>query len=389
MDGSTVVITPLDGDMGDYLRSIERLQAWRPSLKAIAPAHGHVIPDPKAKLDDYLTHRLEREAQVLATLQGFGAGGADTAQLVEAIYTDVPEFLWPVARFSVWAHLRKLDDEGTRHGGRPRRPRHHLDRRRPDRQSSSPRMSFIWSRKRRSSARCRWDRSASLAAPSSVRASTARRASSGSSWERTTRPLASARATSSVAEWSLHLERVGDVGDRRRAALVAADREQELVVGGRDARAPCASCSENARNPRRARRKRGERLGSRGRRAAAGHGVTPAARGRPRGVRTAAVGACGDSSAGRRDRGEPAALGVDQAELRGEEQADEGGDEGGGQQRQPAHLGHDERRAERRLGDADVAGHHQGGGEHPRAGAAGRGGRRRPGPGRSRRRTAG
>jgi hypothetical protein len=32
---------------------------------------------------------------------------------VEAIYTDVPEFLWPVARFSVWAHLRKLADEGA------------------------------------------------------------------------------------------------------------------------------------------------------------------------------------------------------------------------------------------------------------------------------------
>jgi glyoxylase-like metal-dependent hydrolase (beta-lactamase superfamily II) len=113
MDGSTVVITPLDGDMGEYLASLERLQAWSPALRAIAPAHGHVIDDPAAKLDDYITHRLEREAQVLAALQGFGADGADTAQLVEAIYTDVPEFLWPVARFSVWAHLRKLDDEGT------------------------------------------------------------------------------------------------------------------------------------------------------------------------------------------------------------------------------------------------------------------------------------
>ena len=111
MDGFTVVITPLDGDMGDYLASLERLQAWTPSLRAIAPAHGHVIDDPAAKLDDYITHRLDREAQVLATLQGF-ADGADTAQMVEAIYTDVPELLWPVARFSVWAHLRKLGDEG-------------------------------------------------------------------------------------------------------------------------------------------------------------------------------------------------------------------------------------------------------------------------------------
>lgn len=113
MDGSTVVITPLDGDMGEYLASLERLRAWRPRLKAIAPAHGHVIDDPAAKLDDYISHRLEREAQVRATLQGFGGEGADTARLVEAIYTDVPELLWPVARFSVWAHLRKLAGEGT------------------------------------------------------------------------------------------------------------------------------------------------------------------------------------------------------------------------------------------------------------------------------------
>lgn len=114
MDGSTVVITPPDGDMGAYLASIERLQAWRPALKAIAPAHGHLITDPASKLDDYLTHRLEREVQVLEALRTVAGGsGADTAALVEAIYTDVPEVLHPVARFSVWAHLRKLAAEGA------------------------------------------------------------------------------------------------------------------------------------------------------------------------------------------------------------------------------------------------------------------------------------
>ena len=112
MDGSTVVITPPDGDMSAYLAAIERLQAWRPALRAIAPAHGHVIDDPAAKLDEYLTHRLDREAQVLAALQAEGPAGAGTARLVEAIYTDVPVVLHPVARFSVWAHLRKLAVDG-------------------------------------------------------------------------------------------------------------------------------------------------------------------------------------------------------------------------------------------------------------------------------------
>ncbi len=112
MDGSTVVITPPDGDMGAYLASIERLRRWRPSLRAIAPAHGHLIEDPAAKLDDYLSHRLDREAQVLDAVRAAGPDGADTADLVRAIYVDVPEILHPVARFSVWAHLRKLRDDG-------------------------------------------------------------------------------------------------------------------------------------------------------------------------------------------------------------------------------------------------------------------------------------
>ena len=113
MDGSTVVITPTDGDMGAYLTSLERLAAWRRPLKAIAPAHGHVIDDPAAKIDDYLTHRRAREAQVQTALAAVGAGGAGTEALVETIYTDVDPGLHPIARFSVWAHLRKLADDGA------------------------------------------------------------------------------------------------------------------------------------------------------------------------------------------------------------------------------------------------------------------------------------
>ncbi|MBX3314495.1 MAG: MBL fold metallo-hydrolase [Actinobacteria bacterium] len=111
MDGSTVVINPPDGDMAHYLASIERLQAWTPSLRSIAPAHGHVIADPAAKLDEYLTHRLAREQQVVDGLDEADAP-IGTQGLVEAIYVDVPEFLHPMARRSVWAHLRKLHHDG-------------------------------------------------------------------------------------------------------------------------------------------------------------------------------------------------------------------------------------------------------------------------------------
>lgn len=112
MDGSTVVIAPPDGDMAAYLASIERLQAWKPSLRTIAPAHGHLIDNPSAKLDEYRTHRLAREAEVLAALQATGSNGADTAALVAVIYADVAAELHPVAQRTVWAHLRKLADDG-------------------------------------------------------------------------------------------------------------------------------------------------------------------------------------------------------------------------------------------------------------------------------------
>jgi hydroxyacylglutathione hydrolase len=71
-----------------------------------------VIEDPAAVLDGYLQHRHEREAQIIAALRSAAPGGATPEELVAAIYTDVPAVLHPVARYSVWAHLRKLAAEG-------------------------------------------------------------------------------------------------------------------------------------------------------------------------------------------------------------------------------------------------------------------------------------
>jgi len=110
MQGSTVVISPPDGDMRTYLASLERLKQIRPRLRTIAPGHGHLIEDPSAVIDGYIAHRLEREQQVLSTLQAEGT--ASIPDLVTKIYTDVPVELHPVAERSVWAHLRKLAEDG-------------------------------------------------------------------------------------------------------------------------------------------------------------------------------------------------------------------------------------------------------------------------------------
>lgn len=116
MQGSTVVIGPPDGDMATYLASLERVKALRPRLKAIAPGHGHVIDDPIGAIDAIIEHRLAREAQVLDVLRARGTATID--ELVEEIYVDVATELHPVAAKTVWAHLRKLADEGVVKGDR-------------------------------------------------------------------------------------------------------------------------------------------------------------------------------------------------------------------------------------------------------------------------------
>ena len=109
MDGSTVVIAPPDGDMTAYLASLERVLDLGP--RAIAPGHGRLITDPDARLDGYLTHRLARERQVVDALTSCGRP-VTVDEIVAAIYVDVAEALLPVARYSVWAHLRKLAADG-------------------------------------------------------------------------------------------------------------------------------------------------------------------------------------------------------------------------------------------------------------------------------------
>lgn len=104
MEGSTVVIAPLDGDMGDYLAQLRRVQAL--GVDRLLPGHGDPIDDPASSIQHHLDHRAARSEKVLAALVAAGPAGATCADLVAAAYTDVPESLHPVALYSVWATLR-------------------------------------------------------------------------------------------------------------------------------------------------------------------------------------------------------------------------------------------------------------------------------------------
>ncbi|MBI4591349.1 MAG: beta-lactamase-like protein 2 [Candidatus Rokubacteria bacterium] len=107
LGGSTSVIPPDDGDLGDYLASLRKLQGL--AVKRIYPAHGPVIEDGPAKIQEYLDHRLMRERQILEAL---GEGLRTIPEMVGRIYVDVSPALHPAAGLSVHSHLVKLQREG-------------------------------------------------------------------------------------------------------------------------------------------------------------------------------------------------------------------------------------------------------------------------------------
>jgi len=117
MGWSTTVVTPPDGDMADYIASVEKLEGRDDAI--LYPTHGAPVRDPKPFLAAYREHRLDRERQVLASI----AAGRDTIPaMVAHMYADVDVRLHPAASRSVLAHLIKLEREGraARDGARYR-----------------------------------------------------------------------------------------------------------------------------------------------------------------------------------------------------------------------------------------------------------------------------
>ena len=111
LDGMYSVVNPSrGGDMAVYMKTLERLRKLR--LRGIAPGHGDVIEEPKVRLDDYISHRRQREQQVLRLLKK--RDGAKVAELVGDIYGNdgLPPELIEAAGWQVHAHLIKLKADG-------------------------------------------------------------------------------------------------------------------------------------------------------------------------------------------------------------------------------------------------------------------------------------
>ncbi|HEX8338466.1 MAG TPA: MBL fold metallo-hydrolase [Pyrinomonadaceae bacterium] len=104
----SVLIDPEEGSVRDYLASLERYRQL-PRLVALFGGHGPAVGSPRAKIDEYVEHRLKRERDILAAVR---SGAATPAEVVARAYADVPAKMHALAERAVSAHLLKLEEDG-------------------------------------------------------------------------------------------------------------------------------------------------------------------------------------------------------------------------------------------------------------------------------------
>ncbi len=109
LNGSTTVVDPPDGNMTDYLDSLDALSTAcdRFGIEFILPAHGYVLGSANDAIARLKAHRLRREAKVLAAMRQRPGGSMD--DWVALAYDDVPKRMWPLAQRSLLAHVQRLE----------------------------------------------------------------------------------------------------------------------------------------------------------------------------------------------------------------------------------------------------------------------------------------
>jgi glyoxylase-like metal-dependent hydrolase (beta-lactamase superfamily II) len=105
LSGSTTVVHPGEGDMSDYMDSLRRVRDLQPLT--IHPGHGERVDDAASLIDEYIRHRIGREAQVLDAARRHATSFVPM-DLVPDIYAGYPVDVYPLAAWTVEAHLEKL-----------------------------------------------------------------------------------------------------------------------------------------------------------------------------------------------------------------------------------------------------------------------------------------
>lgn len=108
MGWSTSVVVPPDGDMGDYMKSLEKLHT-REQDRVYYPAHGPAVEKPRQLVRGMIGHRKQRENQTLRLL---GEQARSVEALVPLMYKGLDPRLTKAAGLSVLAHLIDLERRG-------------------------------------------------------------------------------------------------------------------------------------------------------------------------------------------------------------------------------------------------------------------------------------
>ncbi|XP_065075622.1 beta-lactamase-like protein 2 homolog [Ochlerotatus camptorhynchus] len=105
-------------DLYEYMKSLHIIQDAKPTV--IYPGHGNIIFDPVERIAQYISHRNQREAQIMSVFEKQPSATFDEMDIVKQIYKDTPEHLWKAAAYNVNHHLQKLlvekkiTEDGTR-----------------------------------------------------------------------------------------------------------------------------------------------------------------------------------------------------------------------------------------------------------------------------------
>ena len=107
MGWSTTVVVPPDGDMADYMQSLDKLRQREDRI--YYPAHGPPVTNPQQYVRSLIGHRLQREKQILKLI---GEHPRDIRDIVANAYPGLDPRLVTAAGGSVYAHLLDLQKRG-------------------------------------------------------------------------------------------------------------------------------------------------------------------------------------------------------------------------------------------------------------------------------------
>jgi glyoxylase-like metal-dependent hydrolase (beta-lactamase superfamily II) len=108
LGSGTTAIFPPDGNMREYMESLRLLRSRNP--RHIHPAHGPSRDNAVALIDEYISHRLAREQQLIEAIRG---GASTIPQMRQRIYPVLDERLQGAAEIQITAHLIKLGEENV------------------------------------------------------------------------------------------------------------------------------------------------------------------------------------------------------------------------------------------------------------------------------------